>query len=292
MPETTPNYGLIKPDDDDFYNVDDFNKNADVIDTALSNASAHIGRKDNPHNVTAAQLDLDKVNNTSDEDKPISDATKKALDNKLSLTGGTMQGNINANGFAIEARLRHTENYFFLHSYNNLSPEPTVHGKGYVRGFVSPNNKALELRMFNSLTGELLEIPDWNVFIGGNRRLLTSVHTSKLTWIDPILTSGWKNEQYDRDKFQYTKTDNGMVYIAGLLTVDKDVTDEDVLFTLPVGFRPFKRVYTYTLPITHRGKTPELRINSSGTVTIYNYSNNRGPYEAVFFPCICFMAEE
>lgn len=31
----TPNYGLKKPEQDDFYNVEDFNENADIIDQKL-----------------------------------------------------------------------------------------------------------------------------------------------------------------------------------------------------------------------------------------------------------------
>ena len=31
----TPNYELKKPEQDDFYNVEDFNENADIIDQAL-----------------------------------------------------------------------------------------------------------------------------------------------------------------------------------------------------------------------------------------------------------------
>lgn len=42
----------------------------------------HCNDHNNPHNVTVEQLGLDKVNNTADKDKPISDATKKALDGK------------------------------------------------------------------------------------------------------------------------------------------------------------------------------------------------------------------
>ena len=33
--EYTPNYELKKPEQDDFYNVEDFNENADIIDQAL-----------------------------------------------------------------------------------------------------------------------------------------------------------------------------------------------------------------------------------------------------------------
>lgn len=50
------------------------------VNTALT---THTSSKENPHNVTKAQIGLDKVNNTSDADKPISAATQTALDGKL-----------------------------------------------------------------------------------------------------------------------------------------------------------------------------------------------------------------
>lgn len=43
---------------------------------------AHTGNTSNPHGVTAAQIGLGNVNNTSDENKPISTATQTALDAK------------------------------------------------------------------------------------------------------------------------------------------------------------------------------------------------------------------
>lgn len=42
--------------------------------------ASHVANTNNPHNVTKIQLGLDKVNNTSDADKPISTATQAALD--------------------------------------------------------------------------------------------------------------------------------------------------------------------------------------------------------------------
>lgn len=42
----------------------------------------HIENTDNPHGVTAEQLGLDRVDNTSDLEKPISYATQVALDEK------------------------------------------------------------------------------------------------------------------------------------------------------------------------------------------------------------------
>lgn len=48
--------------------------------------SAHIADKQNPHEVTKAQVGLGNVDNTSDADKPISTATQAALDGKASTT--------------------------------------------------------------------------------------------------------------------------------------------------------------------------------------------------------------
>ena len=63
---------------------------------------AHVAKQDNPHNVTAAQVGLGNVNNTSDADKPISTAQQAALnlkqdktDNTLTTTSKTVVGAIN-----------------------------------------------------------------------------------------------------------------------------------------------------------------------------------------------------
>ena len=53
------------------------------VDTAVGNVNsalqAHIADKANPHKVTKAQVGLDKVDNTSDLDKPVSNATRSAI---------------------------------------------------------------------------------------------------------------------------------------------------------------------------------------------------------------------
>ena len=51
--------------------------------------NAHANRVDNPHSVTKAQVGLDKVDNTSDLDKPISNATQNAL-NAINSTISTL----------------------------------------------------------------------------------------------------------------------------------------------------------------------------------------------------------
>lgn len=67
--------------------------------TAIDN---HVAKQDNPHNVTAAQVGLDKVDNTADSEKPVSTAQQAALDlkqdktdNTLATTSKTVVGAIN-----------------------------------------------------------------------------------------------------------------------------------------------------------------------------------------------------
>lgn len=71
---------------------------ADAINTALSGQiankadasalEAHTTAANNPHSVTAAQVGLGNVDNTSDADKPISTLTQAALDNKVDKVSG------------------------------------------------------------------------------------------------------------------------------------------------------------------------------------------------------------
>lgn len=58
------------------------------IAKAIVDLIAHIANKSNPHSVTAEQVGLGNVNNTSDMDKPISTAVQTALDKKASLVDG------------------------------------------------------------------------------------------------------------------------------------------------------------------------------------------------------------
>lgn len=62
------------------------------IDTSISNVqnnlNAHINNRTNPHRVTKEHIGLDQVDNTSDANKPISNATQTALNGKFSATDG------------------------------------------------------------------------------------------------------------------------------------------------------------------------------------------------------------
>ncbi len=76
----TTHYHLNMPEGPEFYDVDQFNENANTLD---NNLYGHTSDKGNPHNVTKEQLGLGNVDNTSDFAKPISRAVQAALDQKI-----------------------------------------------------------------------------------------------------------------------------------------------------------------------------------------------------------------
>lgn len=58
------------------------------INAVQTNLETHINNKSNPHKVTKYQVGLGNVDNTSDANKPISNATQTALNGKFSATDG------------------------------------------------------------------------------------------------------------------------------------------------------------------------------------------------------------
>lgn len=63
---------------------------ADLIDGLVSEAAfnGHVNNTNNPHHVTKAQVGLGNVDNTSDDNKPISKATQAVLSNKVDKVEG------------------------------------------------------------------------------------------------------------------------------------------------------------------------------------------------------------
>lgn len=70
--------------------LNDLSSTIQGVNTELTN---HVGNKLNPHQVTKEQVGLGNVDNTSDLKKPISDATKQALDQKVDATTFTEELN-------------------------------------------------------------------------------------------------------------------------------------------------------------------------------------------------------
>ena len=94
-------------------NTSDLNNDANFRNTnQVNNAvDAHANLTNNPHSVTASQVGLGNVDNTSDADKPISDDTQSALDLKYNASnpnGYETPSELNARDTANRARSNHT----------------------------------------------------------------------------------------------------------------------------------------------------------------------------------------
>lgn len=76
----TDNFQMNKPEPTDYYDIDHFNDNIDIIDKELQANKEHRENQENPHGVNKKQLGLDKVDNTSDADKPLSTLQRQAID--------------------------------------------------------------------------------------------------------------------------------------------------------------------------------------------------------------------
>ena len=97
--------------------------------------TAHTGNTSNPHNVTAAQVGLGNVDNTSDADKPISTATQAALDLKQDITDNTLE----------------TTSKTVVGAINEILPKATGVGK------VDPNSDGTD-EIFNSYEGDYANV--------------------------------------------------------------------------------------------------------------------------------------
>lgn len=88
-----------------------------LINGVQDNLNTHINNKSNPHKVTKAQVGLSEVDNTSDVNKPISNATQTALNGKFSATdGNALKQTIEdmPNLIVTEGRVQHKNNNISL----------------------------------------------------------------------------------------------------------------------------------------------------------------------------------
>jgi hypothetical protein len=58
----------------------------------VAQLGVHVQNTNNPHSVTKAQVGLGDVDNTSDADKPVSNATQQSLDQKVSAFNAALEG--------------------------------------------------------------------------------------------------------------------------------------------------------------------------------------------------------
>ena len=91
MAGITDNYSLIKPEQGDYYNVDDFNENADILDAAVFAAKLKADKADRKSILIAAQNSAADFKNMADHICAARDETVfQAAADRAAETGGTV----------------------------------------------------------------------------------------------------------------------------------------------------------------------------------------------------------
>lgn len=168
-----------------------------TINNVQNNLTTHINNKANPHQVTKAQVGLSEVDNTSDANKPISNATQTALNGKFSATdGNALKQTIEdmPNLVVTEGRVSHKNNNISL----SLRQQ----------GLKDPVNTDSILLTFNPATDSTAGI----------------ILPSDKSKIDKIITNG-DGTKYLADNGQYKTVQGGSADIEAIKKyVDDSVT--------------------------------------------------------------------
>ena len=197
MPNSTPNLDLLKydtvADKNRYFNINEsMNDNWDKIDAFCKNLSdkadnstSHISNKSNPHSVTKAQVGLGQVDNTSDLNKPVSNAVAELLESDYQ---SLVEKNA-ANGYAglnkekkvpckllsaaklayatgevmtdeeIFNQILNRKHSIFDRSKFTVVGSPTITGDGIVSGFTQSNYLTTSSMSFSYAHNYVIELP-------------------------------------------------------------------------------------------------------------------------------------
>lgn len=174
------------------------------INAVQTNLETHINNKSNPHEVTKDQVGLGNVDNTSDANKPISNATQNALNGKFSATEGNNLKQIvnNMPDYVItEGNLRHNSDNIFLNLIQQNLKNPDDVG-------------SISLK-FNPVTDSTAGI----------------ILPSDKSKIDKIITNG-DGTKYLADNGQYKTVQGGSADIEAI----KKYVDDSISSARSVGY--------------------------------------------------------
>lgn len=233
------------------------------IDTSISNVqnnlNAHINNRTNPHRVTKEQIGLDQVDNTSDANKPISNATQTALNGKFSATDGN----------ALKQTIEDMPNFVVtegsvLHKNNNISLSLRQ------QDLKDPVNTDSILLTFNPATDSTAGI----------------ILPSDKSKIDKIITNG-NGTKYLSDNGTYKEVQGGSEdieslkqyvndsissarsfgYMMGLTEIDASGLDENTWYPVTIAAGARMNIRVEVLVSLDSGTKPSWSTHGSGFST-------------------------
>lgn len=268
MSDYTENYNLKKPYPDDFFDVNDFNGNADIIDKALA-SKLDVNSTDNLAKETSVQEIITKVN---------TNAKETSLQNLIAKVGNTTDINGSTNSGTAMAKLNLIQNNL-TEVRNNLLPNRRkiiaknfelqltpnittnilqVTGSGVLQGFW------YRINSFNATTKIYLKIDNENIWTfsktcgnvtGGNRA--SNVHGILST------PESWKMF-YDflQDSIQLPENANYYeLNIGGSGSAQEIGSDSDTWLCLLDTGLIFKNDLTISMDTTYYGRTNTQNIS-------------------------------
>ncbi|MDQ0927673.1 hypothetical protein QFZ25_001733 [Bacillus atrophaeus] len=259
---------------------------------AESNAKAytdtHENRKDNPHEVTKAQVGLDKVDNVQQASKLEFDEHKS--DNARHVT----QTEKNKWNGAQLVKLTNDSG-----SVTVISDPNVLVTSGFyevANSTVMPDTKYYKILHLSSSTNTATQIAATNaegilytrVKVSGAWSSWTRIITDGGTWQTPPLSNGWTQYTVSDSEhpLQFSKDSLGVVTVRGAIKgglLGPTVT----AFTLPEGYRPpYPFYHLGTASSSGAGGTPQFFrsvFNSDGTVCIQSCSNTENPNSFMSF---------
>lgn len=288
--KNTTNYNLKKPEGTNYYNVNDFNDNMDVIDTELKKNSNHTTNKNNPHSVTKAQVGLGNVDNTSDSNKPVSAAQTTAI-NKAEK---------NAKDYAdtaIENAICQPE------QYKNLGTSSKRFDKAYIDEIIGNLTGGVNVQNVNTIDTNLDDYKTpgiyyfsssytpTNIPIGVNGMLIVIIHNKLMkqiwmrqgttnsndhhTYIRSNLGSSWSTwRKFITDKDIASTSSDGLMSSEDKVKLDNEVATKDEI----IGENLLPYPYKQALPHTNRGITFEDYDGKGGIVANGTVDTTNQPY--------------
>jgi len=189
------------------------------FDTSVTD-STHANSITNPHAVTKAQVGLSEVDNTTDADKPISEATQAALDTKFDKTGGTITGDVTITGNTTVSGDLITVNTSTVTTSDNV----IVLNQGEVGSAVTAGTSGIEIDRGTSTNAQIIFNEDSQKVEVGLVGALDAVVTSNDIVADNIAAIYESNT--DTNKY----TDAEVVKVSNITVtqpVDLDIIETD-----------------------------------------------------------------
>ena len=206
-----------------------------------SKADTHIGRVDNPHTVTKAQVGLGSVDNTADSAKNVLSATKLTTTRNIALTGD-VTGSVNFDGSG------------------NVSIATTVSANSVALGTDTTGNYVAGNTAGTGITVSGTAGEGWSPTISITNVGTTGTYTKVTTNAQGQVTSGTTLSSSDIPSLDASKITTGIIDTARLPAYVDDVLEFDNLAGFPVTGETGKIYVALDTNKTYRW---------SGTVYVY-----------------------